>query len=489
TISRFNKFSDWGLTRAKARDYELGDTFRHARSRGLQPAFRETGRISLLLDKTIAGGLLVAMVFTTLAHGAVEPWSVALFELIVVGLLLLWGIKATRDRHLEVTIPAAALPIGALLLLGITQSVAFTGESGQRASLSMDVEATRQAVTILFFLAVSFIIAANFFVTRERLFRLANVLTVFGAMVAAFALIQNFTWDGRFYWLRATGHSVFGPFVNHNHFAGYMAMLMPVPLGLILRVIRGQAQLVYGFAAALIGTATIVSGSRSGVISLVAAVVLMAVLSKRTRRPFPTGDRLESKRFFLWRAGPVAIVALAMIAGVVWIGATPVVERFGDAVDQLVRSGAPDPSRATIWQETVDMVRDHPILGAGLGAYHTIYPTYAHTEKLFGLDYAHNDYLQVIAEAGAVGGVIAVWFIVVIFSAIARGIRSRDPLFAGLALAGGAGIFAVAVQSVSDTDLQIPSNALLFLVLSAVVSRVGAREGNELTTVNRYETD
>ena len=182
-------------------------------------------------------------------------------------------------------------------------------------------------------------------------------------------------------------------------------------------------------------------------------------------------------------------VALAMIAGVVWIGATPVVERFGDAVDQLVRSGAPDPSRATIWQETVDMVRDHPILGAGLGAYHTIYPTYAHTEKLFGLDYAHNDYLQVIAEAGAVGGVIAVWFIVVIFSAIARGIRSRDPLFAGLALAGGAGIFAVAVQSVSDTDLQIPSNALLFLVLSAVVSRVGAREGNELTTVNRYETD
>src|SRR5439155_16870347 len=168
------------------------------------------------------------------------------------------------------------------------------------------------------------------------------------------------------------------------------------------------------------------------------------------------------------------VVTLAIIAGVLWIGATPVIERFSDAVDQVVRSGTPDVSRATIWQETVGMVRDHPILGAGLGSYYTIYPHYARTEKLFGLDYAHNDYLQIVAEAGMVGGAIAVWFIIVIFSAMSRAIQFRDSLSAGLALAAGAGIFAVAVQSLSDTDLQIPSNALLFLVLSAVVSQVAA---------------
>src|SRR5438094_10163080 len=81
-------------------------------------------RIFLLLDESIAGGLLAAIVFTTLAFGAVEPWSLALFELMLVGLLLLWGIKATLDRHLEITIPATALPIAALLLLGMTQGVA-----------------------------------------------------------------------------------------------------------------------------------------------------------------------------------------------------------------------------------------------------------------------------------------------------------------------------------------------------------------------------
>src|SRR5437867_13031576 len=89
-------------------------------------------RMSHYLDKSIAAGLLAAMIFTTLAHGAVEPWSVALFELILVGLLLLWGVKVTLHRHLEIAIPATALPIAALLLVGMTQSVAFTDAAGRR---------------------------------------------------------------------------------------------------------------------------------------------------------------------------------------------------------------------------------------------------------------------------------------------------------------------------------------------------------------------
>ena len=62
------------------------------------------------LDKSIALGLMVALFFTTLAHGAVEPWSAGLFELMLTLMLLLWGIKATLNRSLEVTIPTAALP-------------------------------------------------------------------------------------------------------------------------------------------------------------------------------------------------------------------------------------------------------------------------------------------------------------------------------------------------------------------------------------------
>src|ERR1051326_6537997 len=468
TISKFEKFP------ADAK-YLFLETSPAATISRLRSAY-----LSTLLDRCIMTGLLTTVVFATLAHGAVEPWSVGLFELILIVILALWLAKAVVDRYLEITIPPIAFPLGTLLLLGIAQSVALTGNSGQRVSLSMDVEATRHAVLILFFLTFFFVAAANFFRTPERLILLANVLTLFGVLVAAFALIQYSAWDGRFYWLRATQYSVFGPFVNHNHFAGYMAMLVPLPLAMILRVVRGQAQLLYGFAAALMGTAATVSGSRSGTIGLAAGLVLMAVLNKRCIPGAVRGsqarqraaivydsavidraysDAREPKRFSVARVGPLVLVVLGIIAGVLWIGAAPIVERFGGGVDQLVRTGTPDPSRADIWRTTIRMVRDHPLFGTGLGTYHTVYPSYADSDKLFGLDYAHNDYLQAVADGGAVGGILVVWFIVATFWSIRHGIHARDALLAGLTLAAAAGIFAVLIQSLSDTDVQIPSNA------------------------------
>jgi O-antigen ligase len=449
-----------GLTISKSARFD--DKF--AGERFARPDIVVGGRISALLDQFVVAGLIGTMILTALAHGAVEPWSVALFEFLAALLLLAWAMKAVSGGHLEIEIPAAALPIFALLLLAVVQSIAYTNGAGQRVSLSFDVEATRHSVLILVLLAMLFVIAANVFRTRSRLILLANVLTVFGPLVAGFALIQNFTWNGRIYWFRSTPYSVFGPFVNHNHFAGYMDMLAPIPVGLMLTVVRGQARLVYGFAAALMGIASVFSGSRSGAISLAAALVFTALMSRRFRYHF------EMPRWS--RVAVVAVIALAISVGVVWIGATQVVEHFGQAADAVLHSGAADVGRAQIWRETMKMIADRPVLGAGLGSYGAIYPAYAENETLFGLEYSHNDYLQILADAGIIGGVLALWFIGAIFSAIYRAVRSRDPLSAGVALGAGAGIVAVLVQSLSDTDLQIPSNALLFLILAAVVSRI-----------------
>ena len=104
-----------------------------------------------LLDKAIVCGLLAAVVFTTLALGTVEAWSVAIFELMIVIVMLLWTAKAILEKRLEIRFPTAALPLGALCLVGLAQSVALTGSSGRTASLSMDVEATRGAVAVIFF--------------------------------------------------------------------------------------------------------------------------------------------------------------------------------------------------------------------------------------------------------------------------------------------------------------------------------------------------
>jgi O-antigen ligase len=225
------------------------------------------------------------------------------------------------------------------------------------------------------------------------------------------------------------------------------------------------------------GTATIISGSRGGMMSLAAALVLIAAMSRRftTRRLMDAHPVSRGSRFWP-RFGPITVIALTILIGVVWIGATPVVERIGLTVDELVRSGTPDVSRAIMWRDTIAMIRNHPWVGVGLGAYETVYPAYADSMSRFAVDYAHNDYLQILSDGGAVGGIIALWFIALIFRAINRGTKSRDPLLVGLALASAAGIFAILVHSLSDSNLQIPSHALLFLVLSAVASRIGAMD-------------
>src|SRR5436305_1581769 len=109
------------------------------------------------------------IVFTALAHGAVEPWSVALCSAGLIALLLLWLSKIVIDRHLIVHLPAPVAPFFCLIALGVVQSVAWVDQAGQRISLSLDVEATRQTVLFLGLLLIAFLVAANFFASRERL--------------------------------------------------------------------------------------------------------------------------------------------------------------------------------------------------------------------------------------------------------------------------------------------------------------------------------
>src|SRR5689334_12954257 len=106
------------------------------------------------LNKSIAVGLMTAVAFTALAHGAVEPWSLLLFEAIILALVVLWAVKVIKDKQLHLAVPDLVLPLGALALFGIIQSLSLTDATGRVMSLSKDVGATRAAVIALIFLLI-----------------------------------------------------------------------------------------------------------------------------------------------------------------------------------------------------------------------------------------------------------------------------------------------------------------------------------------------
>jgi len=440
------------------------------------------------IDKSIVTGSLAAVVFTTLALGAVEAWSVAIFEVIVVVLVLLWATKAITERRLEIKVAPAALPLAAFVLLGLAQSIAFTGSAGRTISLSMDVEATRGATAMIFFLFVSFVIVVNFFDTPQRLHKLANFLIIFGLALAVFAIIQHFTWEGKMYWVRPTasaGAGTGGPFVNRNHFAGYMEMLIPIPAALAMsRAVRGEARLFCGFAAAIMCIAEAASLSRGGMVSLAAGLLFLAAMSVSRRRNRPDTNR----GWFRLRPEYFVLLMLAAIfGGIVWIGADfEILKRV--AHDPLTTSALTD--RRGVWGDTLKMFAANPILGIGLGAFETIYPIYGRGDGSFLIQFAHNDFLQVLSDGGIVGGAIALWFIIVIARAMKRVTKAADPFLRTLGMGSAAGILALLVHSLFDFNLQIPSNALLFLVLSAIVSRVSASNNpNEADGANHARVD
>ncbi|MGH9803420.1 MAG: hypothetical protein ACRD82_23905, partial [Blastocatellia bacterium] len=145
------------------------------------------------LGNLISVGLLASLLFTALAFGAVEAWSIAIFSLLVICLSLLWVVKSIIDRQLMLVVPPIAWPIVALFILGTLQSFYRIDESGRRFATSMDVEATRLTLEVLLVLFFAFLIFANFFVSGKRLLWFRNFLILFGLALSVFGLIQKFT--------------------------------------------------------------------------------------------------------------------------------------------------------------------------------------------------------------------------------------------------------------------------------------------------------
>lgn len=439
--------------------------------------------MSVALDHIISVGLILVLIFTALAFGTVESWSIALFELAMLILLALWGIQAVVAGRLNLLIPSLAWPLLALFVVGLLQSCVLSGPEGQLRSLSLDVEATRLTVVTLFCVIVAFLMFANFLAREERVQKVGVFLVFYGLIFSVFGLVQHFSWNGKFFWFVEPTRQLsapFGSFVNHSHFAGYVEMMMPFALVMILfRTVNQEARLFYGFAAIVMGVAVVISLSRGGMISMLAGLFFVLLSSLFVLRKRSGRSRQASRLPITALASRVAagvFVLLMIVGGIFWVGADPVINRV--AITKL--SGEIKPgeqtlysSRGFIWKGTLKMIADYPLIGIGLGAYETIYSRYSgHDTASLRVAQAHNDYLQILADAGVVGGVLACWFLWLLVRDFLAGLRHPDPALAALALGAGGGIFAMLVHSIFDFNLQLPSNELMFLLLAAIVSMI-----------------
>lgn len=393
--------------------------------------------------KAIRAGLCFLFAFSVLAFGGVEVWSQSVVEMGAAVLLVIWGVITYRDPDAKVDWNPLNWPLLGLVGIGLLQLLFRTTSYAYF---------TRTELLKLSAYAILFFLATQAFRQRPDLTRLAWFLILLGFAVSLFGIIQHFTSESKIYWYRELplGGDLFGPYVNRNHFAGFVELVLPVGLGLM--AFRGLRRDIFPMATLLTiipVSALILSGSRGGIISFAFELGVLALLvrSRRSRE----GPHMAA----------VGIVALAAVALIAWVGAGKAIERFStlpSADTSLARRG-------TMVRAATHIFRDHPVLGAGLGTLVTVYPRYETFYDGRIVEHVHNDYMEALAETGLAGGLCGLAFLILLYRQARKNFEAEQGHFSrGVHAAAIVALSGLLLHSFVDFNLHIPSNALLFLL-------------------------
>jgi O-antigen ligase len=427
----------------------------------------------------LRGGVLAALALAPLLFGAVhEPaWIPLVVVASAAGLWSRW--QARQRRHaglkearipggrlllsLQVVVLLQLLPLPPGLLRRVSPGSFAFYEQASLLPLAgfrpISVSPADTARGLVLLLGMSLLYAAVFREFRDPLWRhrIARVVvwTAFVATLVGF--IQATVGETRIYglWRPAEDWAVFGPYVNRNYFADYVAMAIPLA---VARCLDALAVLRHTFArrrflalgepagnAAARRLAVIITlvaglvaaGSRGAFVAFAASATLLALVLPTARRT----------------AG--ALLLGASLVAAYAIGLEGIVTGFE------VRGLR--ASRIDLWADALRLPAHFPWLGAGLNTFGTAYPPYQTFWPSYWVGHVHNEYLQALIDTGRVGALLVVGLLLVLFRNATRG--ARRSAFSAAVLCS---VLAQCLHNLVDANWQIPANAATFAALAAL---------------------
>jgi O-antigen ligase len=437
------------------------------------------------MNKVIELVLVLVLIGATLAFGGVQPITYSLAEIVLFLALLLVVLARARQGEIKLHVPwwpvlfallvaFQVIPLPSPLILGLSPMRALDANlaalpHGQWVWATLSIYPHQTLLLLLKFLAclTAFVLAAEVFDSGRGKSTLVRTLIILGCFEAAYGIIQYLTgWQKIFTFIKQydTAEAT-GTYINRNHFAGLLELTAPFAFAAAFYAFQrwlesrrasrtesafGLQAVFYLFLMAIMVVGVVFSRSRGGILATVFAIIFIALLAQLKARQKA------------WMLGVFLLLVCVMGYGL-WIGLDPVLARYEEVRQPgfLQMEG-----RISIWKESLRLVRDSPLTGTGLGTFAVAYRRVQTGKVEFYVDHAHSDYLEFAADTGLLGA--ALLFLPILFLLI-KMVSSflDDPRRYRRAVTLGCigSTLALMAHSVTDFNLQIPANAIIFAVV------------------------
>jgi O-antigen ligase len=418
--------------------------------------------------------------YAVLSYGGVPSrnWTICLMGVGLLGIVVYassWSGRRAPPMPRPVSIPLLLLPIYLMLqmvplpvplLARLSPARAellrglepILGGSNSAALSVMPTATFDVLLRILAYLVVLLLVReALWGVAAERSWAGAIPIVVIGGLEAVLGLLQ--------YAVDPTSALAKGTYFNRNHFSGLLEMCLPFAAIYALVLFRrfrsarsGRVWRALAFGAATAGAiamllAIVCSLSRTGFLAVTFSLVVLAILL------------LRPGAFYSRTAVAITVVVVLLLFFVLPSN------RLLDRYNELFSGNGPSGTRMQVWKAAAGLISAYPVFGCGAGSFESAFNRY-NPLPFLTVDFAHNDYLQGLAELGIAGfAIVAAFLFTTVLQAIRATSTEAPPESRALGFACTGALAAILFHSFSDFNLYIPANAMLVAWIAGIVFR------------------
>lgn len=412
----------------------------------------------------IALALLVPIAFHPRCITVFDPAKEFTFEVLVIVALMFWVLKIIDREEIRFTSTPLNLPILSFIAICVFSLIWSNSFFVSLKELPLFL-----AGPLLYFIIV------NNIREEKQINRIIGVVIIVGAALGIYGILQYNNIDFSF-WAPVGGRSkIFGLSGNPGYFAGYLMLPLSLAISLFLVAKNRNRKILLLIGILLMGTTLIVTIARSSYAAFGLSLIFMFLLFLLAR-----GKRfiIDNRKIFIF------LLIVIILAVSIFIIPNPL-NKPGTIISEIkaristtrLTNEFSSGRRMAIWKCTWMMIKDHPLLGSGIGTYK--YNTLRYQAKFFEqgdnrsiypygvADKAHNEYIQLWAELGTIGLAIFLWLIIAYFIYGIRYLkREKDEQKQGIMIGMMGAVVAFLVDSFFWFPLHLSANlSLLWLFI------------------------